>query len=453
MPHPPADQRERYDRLKADPRGAFDRERPAIFSPAAAAQDEGNGRTTVKRFGPLYLPSEYTGWSEEAAAHVESAYLGDWSSLAKVHVRGPEALSFLGWLGMNDLSRFELGQVKHHVQLDEHGRVASEGILLRLGDDEFLYTAGSGDWLLWQLSQGEWDATADDISPELFIFGVQGPRSIHVLERVLGASLRDLRFNRSRPARLGGTDVRVLRTGISGELGYEVHGPADAADQVWRAIRDAGADDGLKQLGLRAQPVQHIEAGIATNGLDYFPAAAITPGAPWQFTQGGIEGSFVPTGGFADYFRKPVELGWQVRGDFTHDFLGKDALLADLAAGEPARVLAGLIWNAGDVASVLTAFLDDGPLPEPMELPRVAGPAFDTVLKDGAVVGVATGRTVSPTLRRMISLVTIAREHSAPGTEVVVVWGRPGTPQREIRATVAALPFKPDNRRVDVSQL
>jgi vanillate/3-O-methylgallate O-demethylase len=53
----------------------------------------------------------------------------------------------------------------------------------------------------------------------------------------------------------------------------------------------------------------------------------------------------------------------------------------------------------------------------------------------------------------MISLCVIDRAHAAPGTEVTVIWGRPGTPQREIRATVTALPFKPDRRRADVTAL
>jgi vanillate/3-O-methylgallate O-demethylase len=41
--------------------------------------------------------------------------------------------------------------------------------------------------------------------------------------------------------------------------------------------------------------------------------------------------------------------------------------------------------------------------------------------------------------------------HATPGTAVTVVWGRQGTPQREIRATVTTLPFKPDNRRIDLA--
>lgn len=140
--------------------------RPALFSPAAGAQDEGNASQSYGRFAQMLLPLEYTSWTEECAAHVRSCYVGDWSSLHKLVIRGRQAREFLAWLGMRDLSRFDTGQIKHHVQLDENGWVASEGIVCRLGEEEFLYTAGSGDWLLWQLEKGGWDAEAEDVTPD-----------------------------------------------------------------------------------------------------------------------------------------------------------------------------------------------------------------------------------------------------------------------------------------------
>ena len=296
-------QRATYDavqRLKGAP---FITRRPAYFSPAAAAQDESNALGGLGEFAQTLLPLEYTNWVEESAAHVSACYLGDWSSLHKVVVRGREARDFLAWLGMRDLARFEHGQIKHHVQLDENGWVASEGILCRLSEAEFLYTAGSGDWLMWQLSQGSWDAEAADVSPERFIFGVQGPTSLATLEELTGESLRDIAFSRSRMSQLAGVPVRLLRTGISGELGYEIHGPADRANEIWSAVAETGRRFGIRQLGLRSQPVQHIEAGIATNGLDYLPASILTPGAPRQFRIGGPGGSYVPDSGITGYFR------------------------------------------------------------------------------------------------------------------------------------------------------
>ncbi|PUB32311.1 glycine cleavage system aminomethyltransferase T [Promicromonospora sp. AC04] len=445
-------QRSAYERLVANREGAFPEERPAYFSPGVATQDRtGNG--VYGHFAQMLLPWEFTTWTEESSVHTKACYIGDWSPLNKVRVSGPQALAFLSWLGMNNLSKFELGQVKHSVQLDANGLVASEGILCRLGVEEFLYTAGSADWLRWQLGTGGWDAVAVDVSPDTFIFGVQGPTSLAVLELAIGESLRDLRFNRSVVVDLCGMSVRVLRTGISGELGYELHGPSAVGSAVWSLLLEAGAGHGIRQLGYRSQSVQHIESGIATNGLDYLPSSIVTPGAPTQFRQRPMMGSYVPSG-VADFFRKPGELGWGGRAVGAHDFLGREALAADAAAGGPGRSLVGLVWDHADVAQVLGEgpFATEGPV-DSMELPRYQGMSFDQVLMGDVGVGVSSGRSLSISVGETISLSVLDREHTAPGTEVTVVWGRPGTPQREIRATVSTLPFKPDNRRVDVTTL
>jgi vanillate/3-O-methylgallate O-demethylase len=68
-------------------------------------------------------------------------------------------------------------------------------------------------------------------------------------------------------------------------------------------------------------------------------------------------------------------------------------------------------------------------------------------------VGVSTGRTFSAHLRRTISLCVLERDLATPGTPATVLWGHSGSAQREIRATVASLPMKPDRRRVDVTTM
>jgi glycine cleavage system aminomethyltransferase T len=122
-------------------------------------------------------------------------------------------------------------------------------------------------------------------------------------------------------------------------------------------------------------------------------------------------------------------------------------------AGGPARVLASLIWNEDDIAELFSAQFRSDPLPEPLEMPREIGPSLDRVLVGGRDVGASSGRTYSSVLRKMISLVGIDRDRAEPGADVTVLWGRPRTPQREIRAKVAALSLKPDRRRPDVSAL
>ena len=77
----------------------------------------------------------------------------------------------------------------------------------------------------------------------------------------------------------------------------------------------------------------------------------------------------------------------------------------------------------------------------------------DRVLKDGSLVGVATSRGYSYYFRKMISLCVINVEYSKPGTNVTVVWGDPGKPQKLIKAKVAPAPHKKDNQYVDVTTL
>lgn len=122
-------QRAAYEKVVAHRDRAFVDELPAYFSPGVAAQDaRSNG--CYGHFAQMLLPLEYTSWTEESTAHTTTCYIGDWSPLNKVHVAGSQSLEFLGWLGRNDLGIFEIGQVKHSVQLDATGHVASEGILL-----------------------------------------------------------------------------------------------------------------------------------------------------------------------------------------------------------------------------------------------------------------------------------------------------------------------------------
>ncbi|MFC1860780.1 hypothetical protein ACFLYL_00665 [Chloroflexota bacterium] len=68
-------------------------------------------------------------------------------------------------------------------------------------------------------------------------------------------------------------------------------------------------------------------------------------------------------------------------------------------------------------------------------------------------MGISTTRCYSTYFREMISLCTLDVDLRNTGTKVMVVWGRPGKPQKEIRAMVASTPYKKDNRRIDVTKL
>lgn len=117
-------------------------------------------------------------------------------------------------------------------------------------------------------------------------------------------------------------------------------------------------------------------------------------------------------------------------------------------------MLRTLEWNAEDVADVQNSLLGDGEHYDFMEMPRDQRGYMwcDRVEVDGDLVGTATSRGYSYFFRKMLSLATLDVAHAEIGTAVVVVWGAPGHPQKNIRAVVRSAPYKEDRSRGDLHQ-
>jgi vanillate/3-O-methylgallate O-demethylase len=286
------------------------------------------------------------------------------------------------------------------------------------------------------------------------VFVVQGPASLYVMEKVTGEKFRDLKFSYSRMTKVGKHDVRILRTGITGELGYELHGSPEIGNDVWNAIVEAGKEYGLRLLGGRSMLISHVEGCYPTIGRDFWPATSAmgkSHAHRLDVTGGSYEWKDV-----SELERSPFELGWdrEVSLD-THEFLGRDALIAEKNAGGPPRRIAGLIWNVDDVVDVYASLFRDGGRLQQMDMPRnIVRHAIDPdkVMHGGNVVGCSTSRVYSSNLRKMISLCVIDRNVPV-GTEVTIVWGNKGSAQKNIRATAVTVPFKEDKRRIDVTKL
>lgn len=425
-------------------------DRQPLFSPAAAAQEKANGSKMWRRWANTWLPWQFGDWIDEAMAVHNTAFIGDWSPLSKVEIVGPGAVDFLQYVGVADLSKFGVGRLRHFVCVNEQGKVAIEGVLARLADDSYFYTGGGGEWLVHHAGQGSWDISVQLVTPDYFMFELQGPRSLDIVTAACEQPVAELAFNHWMPNRISGIDVRVLRTGVSGELGYEIHGDAEHGSAIWKFLEDHGTPLGLVPLGARSQVLAHVEAGIATVGFDYIPAtlgsavksqtSVIGPG---QSTVGTYRVSAL-----SDLFRSPFELNWcSPKVVERREFIGSDALRAELKAGGPRQRLFGLIWNVDDVMGVYRSLFEDSPIQFQMDLPRHYAAEYFSVLDNGTLCGAASSRIYSPKLRRVISLTVLDVDVAQPGKQVSVLWG--DSPERyvPIRAEIVALPFKPDRRR------
>ena len=402
---------------------------------------------------------EYTNWIDETDSWKETCYIGDWSFLWERRFKGRDAYKLFSDISVNSFSKFDIGQSKHLIHCNKDGKVIHEGILSRLDTEEFMLFGRGCFWADYNLRHSNYDASsrADD----WFNFQVSGPKAIYTVEKASGQSLRDVKFMHSGKIKIKGYEVLALRQGMAGEIGFELQGPAEFSKEVYDAILEAGQEFGIRRLGGRAVFINHLEACFPTIITDYCPA--IFDGdmsdyrAEFERAMPGFAITFNIAGSFESddiraWYRSPVELGWKNNVKFDHEFIGREALEAELA--NPQRLMRTLEWNPEDVSDVFASMFRDEHY-EFMEMPRdPRGYMYmDKVIKGGKTVGVSSSRGYSHYFRKMLSLCTIDIEHADIGTEVVVIWGNPGRPQKQIRAIVASAPYKKDNRRADFKSL
>ena len=435
--------REQYEKAQQLGKPAF-LERPYFGSPAAPAQAETNASQIWGHINSGYLIAyEYTRWWKESLALRQTAVIGDWSWLNKTLVRGRDAARLMNFATVKELSRQQVGQIMYTPMVNADGKVAIEGLTLKLAEDEFLFTQSAGlKWLEFLRDKTGMKVTLEDVTPDYTCYALQGPRSTEVLEALTGETWKDLRFSRFRKTSFEKTEMLVARQGVTGEVGYEFLMRTDTgrAHELWRRLREVGRDLGLRELGFKAQMIGHTETGIATVIRDFLPARGTAEQLRrmmryWMSAEE-LECIDYPV---EEHFCSPAELGWGYTINLDKgEFHGRDALRREKDQGGPARRLVGLEWSSEDMAELHAAQYRDAPCAPPPDLPSGQFRVFFARIVEG---GWASGWAYSPTLRRMISLARVGREISA-GTKVQVAWGGfSDEPRMNIRAEVVELPF------------
>ena len=438
-----SDFREQYEKAQQLGKLAF-AERPYFGSPAAPAQAETNASQIWGHINAGYLIAyEYTRWWKESLALRNAAVLGDWSWLNKTRARGPDAFRFMNYATVKDLSRQGIGQVVYTPMTNAEGKVAIEGLTLKLGENDYLFTQSAAlKWFEYLREKTGMQVEFEDVTPDYTCYALQGPRSTKVLEALTEEKWTDLRFSRFRKTSFFDCETLVARQGVTGEIGYEFMMRTDTgrAHELWRAIREVGRDFGLRELGFKAQMIGHTETGIATVIRDFLPARA-KPDALRRMMRYWMSAEELAAVDWdvGEHLCSPAELGWHYTISLQkEDFFGKTALLREADQGGPKRRLVGLEWSSEDMAKLYAAQFGDAPSAPPPDLPYGQFRVLFLKVLEG---GWASGYAYSPTLRRMISLARVDRSLAA-GSEVQVMWGGfSDEPKTAIRAKVVDLPF------------
>jgi aminomethyltransferase len=337
----------------------------------------------------------------------------DVTPLYKYRISGKDATKFVHRVITRDISKVAIGQVIYCCWCDEQGKVIDDGTISRLGENFYRWTAADPSIRWFHQNALGLDVHIADISTELAALALQGPTSGRLLKQVAEADIANLKYFRFTHGKIAGVEVDISRTGYTGDLGYEIWIPWNDAPRVWDALMEKGRQFDLHPAGMLALDVARIEAGLILIEVDYFSSKR----------------ALIDSQKYSPY---EIGLGRLVDLKKEH-FIGRDALDAEHHRG-PKRLLMGLDVHWEDVERLYDA-VGLGP-----QVPSTASRSAVPVYRGGLQVGKATSTTWSPTLKKMIALASLSREHAAAGTELQMELTVEAVRQK-VRATVKDLPF------------
>lgn len=429
---------------------------PALeFKPSPYLQNRLPQNTTFTSHEGMFLPMSddgrfpiqpfsYTGWLDEELSWYDTCYVhGGLNPAMNYLIHGIEYLDLMTAASVNTFKKFPVGKARHVIVLQPNGKIMQDGILMRLGEDTFYSMFLPDPRLLNHLFFGDrFNIEVEDCTESHFFYQMCGPRSLEVVEQATKTDLHDLGFMWLRQGlKIAGHEVFVLRTGMAGTLGYEIHGLTEDCQDVLEEVLRVGEPYGIRQLGKFTYVSCHCEGSIPQGTEHYaFPI----PGVEWN-----ISGSLPADSDLV--YRTPMENGWQKMVRMDHDFIGKEAVEAELAGNY--RTACTLIWDVDSIAEAVKASMDPTRRVDPIEYPI----DYDFVLGNGTLhidevydgdtfVGCSSGRMFSSKTRQMISIGTIDHGLVEEGRELEVLWGNKGTDQVRIKCRVSLFPYIKEGR-------
>jgi aminomethyltransferase len=322
-------------------------------------------------FAGYNMPVRYSSDIEEHMTVRKAVGVFDVSHMGEFLVKGPHALELIQRVTTNDASKLTDGQAQYSCLPNETGGIIDDLIVYKIRDHHYMIVVNASnidkDWA-WFNKYNTVGAELENISDNICLFAVQGPKATATLQKLTRTDLSAIKYYHFAIGEFAGVpDVIMSNTGYTGAGGFEIYVNKDHAQKVWNSIFEAGKEFDIKPIGLGARDTLRLEMGFCLYGNDI------------DDTTSPLEGG----------------LGWITK--FTKDFTNANAIQKQKAEGV-SRKLVGF------------KMIDKG-------IPR-----HDYVLKNanGEVIGKVTSGTMSPMLGVGIGLGYVTSENSTVGSEIFV---------------------------------
>ncbi len=338
-------------------------------------------------FAGFLMPVRYSSDLEEHMAVRNGVGVFDVSHMGEFTVKGPQALNLIQRVTSNDASKLVDGQAQYSCLPNETGGVVDDLIVYKIKDNDYVLVVNASniekDWN-WISKFNTKGANMKNVSDDVCLFAVQGPKAVTVLQKLTDTDLSGIKYYHFAIGQFAGCDnVCMSNTGYTGAGGFEIYVDKVDAEKVWNAIFDAGKDAGIKPIGLGARDTLRLEMGFCLYGNDIDDATSPLEGG----------------------------LGWITK--FTKEFTNSAQLQKQKEDGVKKKLVA-------------IKMIDKG-------FPRHDYPIKN---QQGEVIGKVTSGTISPVLGVGIGLGYVTSENSSIGSEIFIDVRGKG-----LKAQVVKLPF------------
>lgn len=339
-------------------------------------------------FAGYNMPIQYEGVTAEHITVREAVGVFDVSHMGEFLVEGENALALIQKITSNDASKLEIGDAQYSCFPNEDNGIVDDLICYRIKENTYLLVVNASniekDWN-WVSKYNEgFNANLKDLSEEYSLLAIQGPKAVEAMQSLSSLDLGEIPFYKFKIGDFAGVEnVIISATGYTGSGGFEIYCKNEEATQIWDKVFKAGADYGIKPIGLAARDTLRLEMGYCLYGNDI------------------------------DETTSPIEAGLSWITKFTKDFVNAEALAKEKEHKPERRLIAFELNERG--------------------VPRQG---YDIVNESRKVIGNVTSGTMSPCLQKGIGMGYVPRELSKTGSKIYIQ-----VRKKAIPATIVKLPF------------
>lgn len=323
-------------------------------------------------FAGFNMPVQYEGVNAEHETVREAVGVFDVSHMGEFLITGEGALDLIQYVTTNNVSTMTPGRAQYNCMPNGNGGIVDDLIVYMLAENKYLLVVNASnidkDWD-WITSHNKFGAEMRNLSDEYSLLAIQGPEAVEAMQSLTPVDLSAIKYYHFEVGQFAGIEnVIISATGYTGSGGFEIYCKNNEVEQIWDKVFEAGADFGIKPIGLAARDTLRLEMGFCLYGNDI------------------------------DDSTSPLEagLGWITKFD-KGDFIDRDKLAAQKEAGVKEKLVGFELIDKG--------------------IPRHNYPIVDA---QGKQIGRVTSGTMGPSVKKAIGLGYVETAYAAADSEIYI---------------------------------